>query len=209
MSEQSQLLLRHILEAPYPKNSEVCISRSLIDIFVDFDKHSYFSPMQLVASKKTADEQNFDKMKTAYDACLNEEQIATVGPKPLLKALKDVKKAHAHSIKDAILLLAEYGISGLVSVGTGADDTDPDAVVVSVSAPYSFGLPSKERYEDDKLVEKYRGVAVEVLSALYPDAKQDTFAKIIDLEKKLAAASPASEDRDDVTVCSRALLAIL
>ncbi|KAH7378470.1 peptidase family M13 [Phaeosphaeria sp. MPI-PUGE-AT-0046c] len=183
MSEQSQLLLRHILEAPYPKKSE----------------HSYFSPMQLVAGKKSADEQNFLKMKTAYDACLDEEKIATVGEKPLLNVLKEVKQAHAHSLKDAILLLAQYGTSGLVSVGTGADDTDPDAVVVSVSAPYSFGLPSKERYEDDKLVEKYRGVAVEVLSALYTDAKQETFAKIIDLEKQLAAASPASEDRDDVT----------
>lgn len=156
--------------------------------------------MQLMAGKKTADEQNFDKMKTAYDACLDEEAIKSVGTKPLQHALEEVRDAYARSVKDAILLLAEYGISGLVSVGTGADDTDPDSVVVSVSAPYSFGLPSKERYEDDKLVEKYRSVAVNVLSALYPDDKQDKFAKIIDLEKKLAAASPASEDRDDVTV---------
>ena len=156
--------------------------------------------MQLMSDKKSADEQNFDKMKTAYDACLDEEAIQKAGAEPLIHALKGVKEAYAQSLKDAILLLAEYGTTGLVSVGTGADDTDPDSVVVSVSAPYSFGLPSKERYEDDKLVEKYRSVAVEVLSALYPDNKQDQFAKVIDLEKKLAAASPASEDRDDVTV---------
>jgi len=192
MSEQSQLLLRHILEAPYPKDSQ----------------HSYFSPMQLVASKKSADEENFDKMKAAYDACLNEDKIKSLGEKPLKDVTEEIKKTYSvaapqssdkHDLKDIILLLARYGITSLVSVGTGADDTDPDTVVVSVSAPYSFGLPSKERYEDNKLVEKYRDVAVDVLTALYHGVDVDAFGKIIDLEKRLAAASPDSEDRDDVT----------
>jgi endothelin-converting enzyme len=167
--------------------------------------------MQLQAVAKSADEQNFDKMKAAYDACLDEDHIKSMGAKPLLEVLDAIKKAYPvsvsqssgdHALKDAILLLAKYGISSLVSTGTGADDTDPDTVVVSVSAPYSFGLPSKERYEDEKLVEKYRSVAVEVLGALYPDESKESFSKIVDLEKKLAAASPASEERDDVTVCA-------
>jgi endothelin-converting enzyme len=166
--------------------------------------------MQLMAVKKTADEENFDKMKAAYDACLNEDHIKSVGVEPLMNVLEEIKKAYpittlptsdSHTLKNAILLLARYGVTTLVGTDTGPDDTDPDTVVVAVSAPYSFGLPSKERYEDDKLVEKYRGVAVEVLSALYPDQSKDTFAKIIDLEKRLAAASPPSEERDDVTVC--------
>jgi endothelin-converting enzyme len=192
MSEQSQLLLRHILEAPYPKDSQ----------------HSSFSPMQLMAVEKSADEKNFDKMKTAYDACLNEDQIKHNGAKPLLEVMGQIKKVYpvtrqgsdAHDLKDTILLLAELGITSMVAVGTGADDTDPDSVVVSVAAPYSFGLPSKERYLDSKLVEQYRDVAVNVLSALYPKQDVDSFGKVIDLEKKLAAASPDSEDRDDVTV---------
>jgi endothelin-converting enzyme len=166
--------------------------------------------MQLKAVEKSADEENFDKMKAAYDACLNEDHIKSVGAKPLMEALSDIQKVYPasdsknsgeHALKNAIHALTKYGITSLVSTGVGADDTDPDTVVVSVSAPYSFGLPSKERYEDDKLVEKYRSVAVEVLSSLYPDQDKDLFAKVIDLEKKLAAASPASEDRDDVTVC--------
>jgi endothelin-converting enzyme len=166
--------------------------------------------MQLQAVAKSADEQNFDKMKAAYDACLDEDEIKNVGVKPLVEVLDAIKKVYPvnisagsneHALKDAILLLAKYGISSLVSAGTGADDTDPDTVIVAVSAPYNFGLPSKERYEDEKLVEKYRNVAVEVLSALYPDESKESFSKIIDLEKKLAAASPSSEERDDVTVC--------
>ncbi|KAF1934863.1 endothelin-converting enzyme 1 [Clathrospora elynae] len=189
MSENSQMLLRHILEAPYPKDSQ----------------HSYFSPMQLHTVAKSADEENFDKMKAAYDACLNEDQIKSIGAEPLLHILDKIKKAYpvstadSHGIKDAILLLAKYGVTGLVTAGTGADDTDPDTVVVSVSAPWSFGLPSKERYEDETLVEKYRGVAVEILSVLYPGQDKKAFAGIIDLEKKLAAASPSEEDREDVT----------
>ena len=145
-------------------------------------------------------------MKAAYDACLNEDKIKDIGAEPLLHVLDEIKKtfpvdtSDSHATKDAILTLAKYGVTALVTAGTGADDTDPDTVVVSVGAPWSFGLPSKERYEDEKLVEKYRGVAVEVLSALYPDQNKGAFAGIIDLEKKLAAASPSEEDREDVTV---------
>ncbi|KAH7087462.1 hypothetical protein FB567DRAFT_442117 [Paraphoma chrysanthemicola] len=190
MSEQSELLLRHILEAPYPKDSQ----------------HSYFSPMRLMATKKSADEENFDKMKAAYDACLDEDEIKEKGAEPLVKVLDEIKKTFpasaasgAHALKDVILLLSKNGVSNLVNAGTGADDTDPDTVIVAVSAPYSFGLPSKERYEDKALVEKYRSVAAEVLSNLLPDQDKSVFGKIIDLEQKLAAASPDSEDRDDVT----------
>ncbi|KAF2128691.1 peptidase family M13 [Dothidotthia symphoricarpi CBS 119687] len=192
MNENSELLLRHILEAPFPTESE----------------HSYFSPKQLGASKASDDEQNFNKMKAAYNACLDEDKIKSIGAKPLLVVLEEIKaaypveslgKADSGSTKEAVLLLAKYGVSALVATGTGADDRDPDTVVVSVAPPSSFGLPSKERYEDVKLVEKYRGVAVEVLSALYPDHDKDSFAKVIDLERKLAAASPSTEDSEDVT----------
>lgn len=149
-------------------------------------------------------------MKSAYDACLNEDQIKKAGVAPLMHILDEIKKtfplatnrgSDSNSLSDVITLLARYGITTLVGAVTGADDTDPDTVVVAVSAPYSIGLPSKERYEDDQLVEKYRQVAIEVLTALYPDQDKASFSKIIDLEKKLAAASPANEDRDDVTVC--------
>jgi endothelin-converting enzyme len=166
--------------------------------------------------EKSADEKNFDKMKTAYEACLNEDEVKRVGARPLVDVLDEIKKVYPadasgasdeHALADTILLLAKYGITSLVSADTGADDTDPDNVVVAVSAPYSFGLPSKERYQDDKLVEKYRSVAVEVLTALFPDQNKDSFSKIVDLEKRLAAASPSSEDRDDVTVCLQIHLA--
>ncbi|KAG9198389.1 hypothetical protein G6514_010233 [Epicoccum nigrum] len=192
MNENSELLLRHILEAPYPKDSQVGFFSDKGELI-----HSYFSPMQLGANEKSADEENFDKMKAVYDACLDEDKIKSLGAKPLLKVLEEIKQAYPEG--DAASLLAQYGVTGLIATGTGADDRDPDTVVVSVAAPYSFGLPSKERYEDEKLVKKYRDVTVEVLLALYPDAKEESFSKVVDFEKQLAAASPSEEDREDVT----------
>ena len=166
-------------------------------------QHSYFSPMNLMASKKSVDEENFDKMKAAYNACLDEDKIKSVGVEPLMEVLNGIKNASsvadAGGLKDVMLHLAKYGVSTLVTTGTGADDRDPDTVVVSVSAPWTFGLPSKERYEDEGLVEKYRAVTVKVLQDLYPDQNKETHSKVIDLEKKLSAASPSNQDRQDVT----------
>lgn len=105
-------------------------------------------------------------------------------------------------ISDTILYLAKLGVSALVSSGTGADDKDPDTVVVSVSAPYRIGLPAKELYQDEKIVKKYEDVASQVLSALDLTSVHsivDSHA-LVEFEKKLAAASPDAEDRDDVTV---------
>ncbi|KAK4446546.1 putative metalloendopeptidase [Podospora aff. communis PSN243] len=189
MAENSQLLLRHILEAPYPKSS----------------KHSFFSPMQLAATSHSVDEDNFEKMTAAYNACLNEDTIKDLGIAPLSKIIDEIKASYPltaasdDALSNTILLLAKYGISALVSPGAGADDTNPDVVVVQVGAPWRIGLPSKERYEDDALVKKYEGVVVDVLSQLAPDEDKDVFASVVELEKKLAAASPSTQEREDVT----------
>ncbi|KAF2819217.1 zincin [Ophiobolus disseminans] len=187
MSETTQRLLRHILEAPYPKDSQ----QSFISL-----------------EKKFADQENFDKMKAAYDTCLDEDQIKNIGAAPLLQFLDEIKKAYptqgtegssSHALSEPITLLTKYGIPNLVAVGTGADARDPDTVIVTLSAPSRFGL-SKQHYENEMLVEKYRAVTIKLLSGFYPDHQNKaSFGKIVDLEKRLAAASPDSEDRRDVT----------
>ncbi|KAF2660421.1 endothelin-converting enzyme [Lophiostoma macrostomum CBS 122681] len=198
MSENSQTLLRHILEAPYPKDSE----------------HSYFSPMQLSTSAKSEDEQNFDKMKAVYEACLDEDVIKKAGTAPLLGVLDDIVKLFpissreemvtaddTSSIKDTVLYLSKLGIAALLSMGTGPDDTDPDSVIVSVSAPYRIGLPAKERYQDFKILRQYEDVIAQVLPALLPDQgiENSTISDLVIFEAKLARSSPDAEDRDDVT----------
>lgn len=152
-------------------------------------------------------------MKATYDACINEDSIKKLGVAPLLNVVNDIKKlfpattsqSEEPAIQETILFLAKIGVSALVSSGTGADDKDPDTVVVSVAPPYRIGLPAKERYEDAEILKKYKGVLAEVLSALLPDEKfpEALFDAVVEFEKKLAAASPNAEDRQDVTVSSQ------
>jgi endothelin-converting enzyme len=166
--------------------------------------------MQLATSSHSADEDNFEKMTSAYNACLDEPRIKKLGIQPLAEVADQIKKAFPlktavthrpeSALSDTLLLLAQYGVSSLVSIGTGADDADPDTVVVSVSPPWRIGLPSKERYEDDVLVKKYQNVTIEVLSLLSPELDKDILAGVTVFEKKLAAASPSTEDRQDATV---------
>ncbi|KAG9234476.1 peptidase family M13 [Amylocarpus encephaloides] len=191
MSENSQMLLRHILEAPYPNES----------------KHSSFSPAQLVQTLSSVDEQNFDKLRDAYNACMDEDAIKKVGIKPLRDLLIQVARLyptearHDNDLYETILFLTEHGVSSLVEFGVGADDKDPDTVVVSVQPPYRIGLPAKNYYTDDDVLKKYQDALTQTIDKFHPDNKNNKeFSKeVIELEKKLAAASPDSEDRDDVT----------
>ncbi|CZT52630.1 related to endothelin-converting enzyme 1 [Rhynchosporium secalis] len=225
MSENSQMLLRHILEAPYPGDS----------------KHSSFSPAQLLHTLSSVDQDNFDKLKAAYGACMDEDTIKKVGAKPLLDILHQVadmfpvkesafRRRTPISTKDSedmastLLFLTKLGVPALVSLGAGADDKDPDSVAVQASPPWSIGLPAKELYSDDTVTKKYEDTIAQVLSVLHPDhsdenatlhsqwmqvrghgkiasrgRSQDLAHEVVELEKKLAAASPDAEDSNDVT----------
>jgi endothelin-converting enzyme len=169
--------------------------------------------LNLEALSKSVDEENFDKMKAAYDACLNVDTISKVGLSPLTSLLSTVKKLYPiqrspntmsedSKLSKIISWLAENGISALAGAYTGADDRDPDTVVVSILPPSRIGLPAKERYEDDRLVVRYTGVLAQMISASCPDCSTTdaSIKALVDFEKKLAAASPTSQERQDVTV---------
>ena len=96
-----------------------------------------------------------------------------------------------------------------------ADDKDPDVVVPSIYAPFSPGLPTKEYYEDPKLVKKYGAVIGEVLEALLKEAHElypavhslkesltfnaELVDQILQVETVLANATPKMEDALEVT----------
>ena len=66
MAENSQQILRHVLESPYPLSSQ------------HFEIHS-------VAKQKI-----FEKLHDAYDACMNEEKLKELSSAPLLNVLRKV-----------------------------------------------------------------------------------------------------------------------
>lgn len=143
MAESSETLLRHILEAPYPKSS----------------KHSTFSPAQLLGTLSSADQDNFNKLKDAYQACIDEDTIKAKGIKPLAEILYQVaeiypvkaSKSNRDDLADAITYLAKIGVTSLISLDAGSDLRNPELVVVQAGPPNEIGLPAKENYQDVKI----------------------------------------------------------
>lgn len=94
-----------------------------------------------------------------------------------------------------------------------ADDKDPDITVLTIDAPQRPGLPSKEYYQDEGIVRSYSETIGKVLAALLDEANQGSdyythlsalrnknlVKAVVDLETKLAHATPDAEDADDVT----------
>jgi endothelin-converting enzyme len=204
MSEDNQLILKRILESPAPSKTSLFWTASNPDNVIH------------------------DKLSDAYQACINETELKTIGSKPLLDLLFDVEDAYPikkpkskktdTSLTDVSYLLESIGVNGVVGFGVSADDKDPDANIISFGGPWSFGLPSKEYYNNTEIVSAYRDTIGAVLEALLKEAhpKGTTLSvframneptvlnatlvnALIKFEASLAAASPDPEDASDVT----------
>lgn len=201
MSEEGQLLLKRILESPAPEDTSLFWTAS--------------SP----------DQEIFAKMQDGYNACLNETLLKSIGSKPLLDLLHQLQEIYPvkkpkgkgdTTLTDAVKFLSSIGVGGPISLGVGADDKDPDSNIISLSPPWSFGLPSKQYYNKSDVVTTYKDTISSVLQALLKDATPDltifssfratgmlTVNKglddLVDLESQMAAASPDPEDLSDIT----------
>ncbi|KAK6533662.1 hypothetical protein TWF694_002595 [Orbilia ellipsospora] len=203
MSEEGQLVLKRILESPSP------------------DSESLFW------TASSPDKAIFSKMQDAYGACMNETLLTSIGAQPLLDLvskledlypIKKPKGAIDTSLTDAIQFLMSIGVGGPISLGIGADDKDPDSNVLQLVPPYSFGLPSKQYYNNTELVSLYKETIDSVLEALLtktppemsvlssfrlednPTAMDKTVVdKLVEFESAMANAAPDPEDANDVT----------
>ncbi len=173
---------------------------------------------------------------------MDEDTIKKAGIKPLLELIHQVSDIfpvtesafYGHTllrgkdkddIPDVIYFLNKFGLSPLISLGAGADDKDPDVVVIQASPPWRIGLPAKNYYEDPKILKEYKDTVAEVIGYLHPNHKnenatlhaewmrssghdkiaargkpKDTADEVVEFERQLAAASPDPEDSQDVTV---------
>lgn len=220
MAERGQQILRHVLESPYSIEHG------------DFETHS--------SAKKDI----FTKLKDAYDSCMDIDQIKEAGSAPLLSVLKEIESLfpaiHTQNFEDGfpqlrndeqhgmlyggsnqlsrtISYLNDIGVTAIIALGAGADDKDPDNIVVSVNAPRQPGLPSKQSYKDPQLLIEYGKVIGQVLESLLDQARgpngttklaaQDRVVaqsarlvgEIIAFESQLAKLTPDTEDAEDVT----------
>lgn len=203
MSEEGQLTLKRVLESPAPEDTS------------------------LFWTSSSPDEEIFSKMQDSYNACLNETQLRNVGSKPLIDLLVKLgnifpekkPKGKDTSLTDAVKFLMTIGARGPISLGVGADDRDPDENVVSLSPPWSFGLPSKQYYQRQEILDLYKDTIGQVLEALMKEAPEPSHVLVstfqapgsvgvlneqlvealIYFEAQLAMASPDPEDLQDIT----------
>ncbi|KAI1344016.1 endothelin-converting enzyme 1 [Xylariaceae sp. FL0016] len=204
MSDNGKTALRHILESPYPNASQ----------------HSSFSPMNLVRIAASTDEDNFLTMQEAYNACMDESTIKEVGVEPLRNLISKISKSFPvaegsyrddeplspqdyASLTNTTVMLEKMQVSWFEGLYVGADDKNPDVVIVQ-AFPSGLSLPSPEYYQDNDTVKNYQSMLEEVFGALLPsNSSRAASAKIsqsvIDFEKKIADITPPPEDQQDVT----------
>ncbi|TGJ87311.1 hypothetical protein E0Z10_g1420 [Xylaria hypoxylon] len=204
MSENGRTTLRHILESPYPGDS----------------KHSSFSPMNLQRLAASTDEENFLVMQESYNTCIDEATLKAIGVNPLTELIGTVAQSFPvgnetydteellqpedyANLSDTILLLQQLGVTSFESLYTGADDKNPDVVIIQ-AMPAGYNLPSPEYYGDDDTVKQYQAMLEQLFSSLLPTAAARKYAtklaqSVVELEKKIAALTPSPEDRQDVT----------
>lgn len=99
LADENNAILRSILESSYPKNS------------------SYSG------ANETANRKNFAKMKTAFNACMDEDSIKKAGIEPLKDLLDNMPGAealfgHSGSMTDTLVWLSRHGVEALVGTGT-------------------------------------------------------------------------------------------
>ncbi|OJJ51714.1 hypothetical protein ASPZODRAFT_88397 [Penicilliopsis zonata CBS 506.65] len=182
MAEESQTKLRHILEA---------------------------SKAPTASSSSSDDADNFNKLKDAYDACINDATIKERGKKPvddMLASLEKIYSASSSSTKgptkhltDAILYLMEGGVEALVSPYVTPDDRNPDSVAIFVTPPRAIGLPAREYYNNTELVSEYGTVVRKVLGAFLGKESGDLASDLVAFESKLADVTPDTQTQEDVT----------
>lgn len=121
------------------------------------------------------DQQILKKLREFYNSCMDESKLAELGTEPLASVTSRVRRLlkgettvvdttvkEKHSNKNgltaAIAYLHSRGIDGLFSVDIEGDvGADPNFMTFWFSQP-ELGLPSKEYYDEESIVELYQSV---------------------------------------------------
>ncbi|KAF1959992.1 peptidase family M13 [Byssothecium circinans] len=190
MSDVNTALMRSILESPYPSNSTI-------------------NSTYAIANATSLDEQNFNKMKAAYDSCMDTAAIDAIGAKPLQEILEAYESfassgnstSNGTDLTEKLIWVQRYGGSGLIEASTSPDDKEPDVTTVALGVG-SLGLDAKEYYTDDEAIANYTAAITGMFDILYGQENHDAHvsltSKIVTLEKALSAASPDSVDAGNV-----------
>ena len=193
MSETAQDVLRQVLESP---------------------------SADMLTGSSSLEQDNLGKIQSAYAACMNETAIQQLGNEPLfevLSSLEDINQNHGPNITAYVDYLMSFGQSALIKLGVTIDPYNPDQQVVLLTGP-GLGLDAKAFYKDERMVALYKETITAVFTRLNqteeasicPQSKLcgqlASFAKpsavqaLVELESKIAAATPDAEQSQDPTL---------
>jgi endothelin-converting enzyme len=162
LSQQNQQIIRGILESDFVPS--------------DFDKNY--------------DGKILGQLRGLYSSCMDEDLLDARGPGPLVylvRTLRNLYRSESTELPDggvdeitrrrdgltaALSFLHSRGIGALLDFAVEGDiGVDPNYMTLWFSQP-SLGLPSKEYYKEDSVVEVYENVLARLLYTL---AEEETF----------------------------------
>ncbi|EIW60033.1 Metalloprotease [Trametes versicolor FP-101664 SS1] len=157
-------------------------NRRILQQILSEDASTRFSEVSALASTDY-DEQILKKIRGLYASCLNEDRLNDIGEKPLqeiadkirstfrgkstvIDKLSDDDHAQRARLTATVAFLHSRAIDSLFSYEIDGDaGNDPNFMTLWISQP-DLGLPSKEYYEEESIVDLYESVLERLLLTL-------------------------------------------
>jgi len=178
IEKNNKEIIHQILEGEYPLNNK------------------------LSAEDQELDKEIFNKVKTIYTSCMDEEAIRKQGKKPIVELLKRLdlynnksKYEGINGLTNLITELHQYGIRFLFKSYVREDLSNHEVNVISISKPDL--VLQKYQYEGD--LNPYENMIVEILNRFFEDQKnerniKEMASKIRNFEKELSEIILIYED---------------
>ncbi|KAI0006055.1 Metalloprotease [Russula compacta] len=142
-------------------------------------------PISITSLKESADQQLLGKLRNLYYSCMDEDTLDQLGESPLKDFVAQVKKLYRgestalngnhkgrEGLTAALAFLHSRGIPALFEFGVEGDTAfDPNLMILWFQQP-SFGLPSKEYFEEKTMREIYASVLERLLIVHYETEKE-------------------------------------
>jgi len=183
--DDSQVILHQILEGDYPVDTN------------------------LSEEDQKLDKEIFNKVKTIYDTCMDEDAINKNGKESLINLLNKLDIYNSKSKYDSVdglsnilVDLHHRGVNTLFNLITSIDIVNHDIYGMGIEQPNLTLL--KDHYKDENILSQYKEIIIDTLNRLFDENQQkernieEMANKIIEFEKKLADSLIPSEQLQNV-----------
>jgi len=183
--DNSQEILHQILEGDYPVDTN------------------------LSEEDQKLDKEIFNKVKTIYDTCMDEDTINKNEKESLINLLNKLdiynsksKYDNVEGLSNILVDLHHHGITTLFILGTTGDLINHDNNVMTINqSPVTL---SKDHYKNENILFVYKEIIMDTFSRLFDENQQkernieEMANKIIEFEKKLVDAIIPSEQLQNI-----------